>query len=389
MINFIDTIIKKIGGRPAGSEAEINAQLFFKEEAEKISNNVVVDEFKASFSAKFESLKLFCILFYISLSLYWLSLTWMSILSTISTVVFLIHFFSYYDILDFIFPKKKSINVYGDIEPEEEVKSTILISGHMDSVYEFQWWKKLGELGGLLTLLSGVLFLLYSIFALVLISTTNHHTFVFNIIWIVFAILSPITITFFFMHGKHIVDGASDNLSGVAIALYTAKSLIKENEIGKSILKHTRIRFVSFAAEEPGLKGSGAFVKKHKNKLHNENAILINIDGIRVTNQLTIIKGESNTFVKYPHTLINELHQSFIRKNIPVKKEWLNLGATDATRFHRAGIPSLTIVGMDTKKLDPCYHTRLDTVENLSREALEATKSVLIDYIIERDKKLH
>ena len=55
--------------------------------------------------------------------------------------------------LDFLFPKQTSWNVTGFIEPKNIVKKTILLSGHMDCVYEFKWWYRLKQFGAFLTVL--------------------------------------------------------------------------------------------------------------------------------------------------------------------------------------------------------------------------------------------
>ena len=64
------------------------------------------------------------------------------------------------------------------------------------------------------------------------------------------------------MHGDNPVHGACDNLSGVSIAFDMLKHFADPNEKGKSTLKNTRIKFVSFGSEETGLTGSTQYVKE-------------------------------------------------------------------------------------------------------------------------------
>ncbi len=51
------------------------------------------------------------------------------------------------------------------------------------------------------------------------------------------------------------------------------------------------------------------------------------------------------------------------------------------------GLPALSLIGMMSDKLDPCYHTRLDNVEHLDGAAMEAMKKVLIHFIENLDQQ--
>jgi hypothetical protein len=59
----------------------------------------------------------------------------------------------------------------------------------------------------------------------------------------------------------------------------------------------------------------------------------------------------------------------------------LDVGASDASAFSIMGLPALSLIGMMSEKLDPCYHTRLDNLEHLDGKAMEAMKEVLIHFI--------
>jgi hypothetical protein len=62
------------------------------------------------------------------------------------------------------------------------------------------------------------------------------------------------------------------------------------------------------------------------------------------------------------------------------------MGGTDAIPFQQKNIPSLSIIGMNMKKLDPTYHTRLDVIENVNQAALDNTKTALIELVNQWDK---
>ena len=199
--------------------------------------------------------------------------------------------------------------------------------------------------------------------------------------WWVFALLSPLLIVLFDMHGDCVVHGASDNLTGVAMAVEMAKVYSKDR------LKHTRLRIISFGAEEACLRGAWAYSRDHKEQLLKEKAFLFNLDTIKDLEHLTVGSSETNTLVFYKKKNIKLVQDAFAAVGVPVKTLPLMVGASDASAFHINGIPAVCVIGMDSGKLDPTYHTRLDVIENINPLALEAMKKVLIQFITTWDNK--
>jgi Zn-dependent M28 family amino/carboxypeptidase len=251
-----------------------------------------------------------------------------------------------------------------------------VVAGHIDSVREFQWWYHLKNFGGLLTIVAGALYILQGVFFLAIWLTDIAWG---DIVWIVLAVLSPATFSMYAMHGKNVVDGAMDNLTGVAMAVEMVKVFGTGN--GNSRLQNTRLRLVSFGSEECGLRGSTAYAKHNRAQLLKENALLVNIDTIKDKEQLSIITSEINTNVRYGKTIIAALNQAFVDSNVPVKHVKLSVGATDGSSFGMQKLPAISIIGLDSSQFDPCYHTRLDKLENLNPEAMDILKTVLVNFI--------
>lgn len=84
-------------------------------------------------------------------------------------------------------------------------------------------------------------------------------------------------------------------------------------------------------------------------------------------------------FYKKEH--VQSVADAFSATGVPVKKLPLLVGASDASAFHIEGIPAVCIIGMDSEKLYPIYHTRLDTIDKINPQALEAMKKVLINFV--------
>lgn len=378
MLPFIQDIIHQFGGRYFGSEQEKNAQLYTKQILEQYCDKTELVAFDSALEAHFQSLKLFCVVFVITLILFPFSLKAATLLSVINAIFFLGHFVSYRHWLDFLWKQKTSYNVIGDVEPLEEVRSTIIVAGHIDTVKEFKWWYKLKQTGAVLTIVSSLLMLLFPVFLVITLFLSGTWT---QPIFYIFVALSPILIVLFDMHGKDVVHGACDNLTGVAMAVEMAK-FFSENK-----LQHTRVRCISFGAEEAGLRGAWAYAKANKKQLLEEKAFLLNIDTIKDLEHLTIGTCEVNTFVRFKKQDIEQLEKSFQAQNVAVKKLPLTVGASDASAFGILGLPAICIIGMMSDKLDPCYHTRLDNLEHLDEVAMEALKGVLVHYIRQVDNQ--
>ncbi len=385
MLKLIQEIITKFGPRPAGTNAEKNAQQFIYNKAAELTDQREFLPFDEYLDARFGKLRYYVAFFFISLALYWVLPIAAVVLSTINLVVLVLDMLMYRDILTtFPGPKRTSHNVTATLEPRGEVKSTLLLSAHMDSTYEFTWWHKLGQTGVVLTVVPIILILVLTLLCV-------KHIFIpaqaDNYVWYVLLILSPLSIFSWDMLGKDAVPGAQDNLSGIAIAYEVLKTFADPNHKGHSILKNTRLRFVSFGSEEKGLFGSRAYAALKKDELKRENAHLLNIDNVRVVNQISIIHREIMSFTSHSPVLVKGLQDSFAALNIPYKMAVAPIGGSDAISLARVGIPTVTVIAMDSEKHDFTYHTRHDVIENIEPRALENVKDCLVDFVKKWDAK--
>jgi len=377
-VGFITEVVTRFGGRYFGSQQEKDAQLFTKGILEQYCTSTTLMPFDSALEAHFQSLKLFCAGYVVMLAVFPFSEVAAAIIAVVNTVLFLGHFVTYRHWLDFLYPKKTSYNVIGDIEPTGTPKRTIIFAGHIDSVMEFKWWFRLKQSGAVLSVIAGVLFPLSAIFMVVAAVTGSDWA---QYGWWCFMAASPILIVYFDMHGKQVVHGALDNLTGVAMAVEMAKVFAADRPA------HTRIRCISFGAEEAGLRGSWAYAKTNREQLLKENALLINIDTIKDVEFLTIGTRETNTLVTFDKALVTQMEHSFDVMQVSVKKLPFDVGASDASAFRILGLPALCIIGMRTDTLDPCYHTRLDNLDHLDGRAMEKLKGVLTHFVKELDGK--
>ena len=389
MKDQIQDIIARFGPRPAGSQAEKNAQEYVASLMQQITDDVQIEAFQAPLTAKFGKMKWYALSYTVALVLFWITPGGALIVSLICAIVLVADLMRNDGIADFLFPLHTSYNVSATLEPQEEVKTTLIFTGHIDSTNECSWWYRLKAYGAHLTIGAGLLIALFPVFLTWFILSeylVPHALQINNWIYFAFVLLSPITIIYYTFHGDIVVEGACDNLSGVIISKNVVSAFADPAHKGKSILRHTRIRFISFGSEEKGLRGSTAYCEAHKRDLRREDAHILNTDSVRLPGEINIVTGELMSFVTFDKNLVEKTEMAFQSKNIPYKKGKLPMGGTDAIPFQQEAIPALSIIGMNMKSLDPTYHTRLDVIDNVDQQALDYVRDGLIALVRQWDK---
>jgi hypothetical protein len=173
-----------------------------------------------------------------------------------------------------------------------------------------------------------------------------------------FGIQAVVATVDFFRFGYS--NGASDNATGVAAAIQTARNLWDKP------LKNLDVELVLTGAEEVGMIGSKAYLKKHY-KEFNKNTFLINFDTLGGGNLKIINKTGSWGDIVYTNKLVE------IAEGITAAKTGLDHVKTgawhtadfDSVWFHRAGIPSVTLAALDTNGRMPNIHRPTDILDNV------------------------
>ncbi|MBS1622966.1 MAG: M28 family peptidase [Bacteroidetes bacterium] len=390
MKDQIQEIISRFGPRPAGSRAEHQAQDYIANDMLRHTDDVQVLSFQAPLTAKFGKMKLYAALYLLALIVFWFSPLAATCIAVLNAIVLVSDLMQNRGLADFLYPQKTSWNVSATLEPQKEVKSTLIFSGHIDSTHECTWWYRFKQYGAHLTIATGLMIVFFAIYLLTYLLADyfiydDMPDFTFYV-YLFFVIISPLTIIYFTFHGPECVPGACDNLSGIIIAKNVVSAFADPAHRGQSILQHTRLRFLSFGSEEKGLRGSTAYVEDFIDKLRSENAHLVNIDSVRLPDHITLVTGEVMSFVSFDKFLVDQTQKAFKDINIPYKTARLPMGGTDAIPFQQKNIPSMSIIGMDTKKLDPTYHTRLDVTENVDQRALDNTRDALAELVRQWDR---
>lgn len=404
MHKFIVDIYDKIGPRESGTEAEELAGNRIEEELKKFCDESHQEEYSSSPTAFLGFIRYGSILIIFGIVLYWFSLlidlglvrsvgnlalvssVIASILSGFAVSYFILEVMRYREMVDFAFPKKRSKNIVGTINPTGKVKHTIIFAGHHDSAYEFNIFYYLKNMGAATIFIGYVGSIVFFIVS-VLKTLSYYLTFPFDIrlVFIVFGVffifLAPIAGIYVFFHSYKPVPGAFDNLSAVAVVLGIGKYLSENKDNKKIYPKHTRIQLISFAGEEAGLRGSKRYVKTHYKELKEKETILINMDGIAAKDNILIMNKETLIGAKHNPEICATLLKIAQEQGINARLGALPFGATDAAAFSRKKLPAATISSQDFSRLPEFYHTRLDTPDVVSKDALGQVLQICLQYI--------
>ncbi|MHA1361128.1 MAG: M28 family metallopeptidase [Candidatus Freyarchaeota archaeon] len=401
MHRFIEDVCDKIGPRESGSKEEELAGNMIEEELKKFCDETHQEEYVSSPTAFLGFIRYGAIMIISGIILYWLSLSvdlgWLlidanlglvfsalaSVLAVFAVSYFILEVMRYRELLDFMFPKKRSRNVIGTINPTGKVKHTVIFAGHHDSAYEFNVFYYLKNIGGYTIFIGyagSIIFSIVSVLKTLFYFLPLSLTQVFFWFGVFFLFIAPIAAIYVFFHSYKPVPGAFDNLSAVSVVLGIGKYL-SENKGTEIYPKHTRIHLISFAGEEAGLRGSKRYVKAHYDELKENKTVLINMDGIAKKDSVVILEKEALIGAKHDPDLCATLLRIAQEQGIKARLGTLPFGATDAAAFSRKKLPATSIGSTELKKLPEFYHTRLDTPDVVDKEALGQVLQICLGYI--------
>lgn len=155
-------------------------------------------------------------------------------------------------------------------------------------------------------------------------------------------------------------NGASDNATGVAAAITTAQQLWTKN------LANLEVELVLTGAEEVGMIGARAYMKKHYQEFSKET-YLVNFDTLGSGNLKIITQTGSWSNIVYDNHLIQIAKQSVTE--LPTL-QGVTTGAWhtadfDSVWFQRAGIPAVTLAALDGNGRMPNIHRPTDILLNV------------------------
>jgi len=248
-------------------------------------------------------------------------------------------------------------NVVGRKHSEESVLSVVLVAHYDSKSQRFSIWLRialylLGAVGGgivIALLVAGTLLSIFSIDCPFC-----------NAVLPVSAIFLVIPLVLLLNTTGNDSDGALDNASGVGIITAVAEKLRQEDGPGLDLW------VVATAAEEIGLWGARAFIKKHAKELPTERTVVLNFDGCGADRKTGVLKSFGLPPRSAPPELVDKIITIAADNSLPLKLYRIPLGmSTDLSPFRKAGYKGMDFISPATKS-----HTPKDRADRLNVSAL-------------------
>ncbi|TFG18166.1 MAG: DUF4910 domain-containing protein [Promethearchaeota archaeon] len=298
------------------------------------------------------------------------------------------------DKFEFLGKKAKGYNIIATVgkdriltSEDENLKKEIFLTAHYDTVASSM--PKFGKISIagkalsllftlLLTLTTGILFLIRFYTHSLKLETT-----IVILRWIILGLTTFSLILIFisfFSKRTNDSDGACDNGSGSAVLLDLAAFF------GKNPLKNVNLTFIWCAAEEWGLYGSKAYVKRHKEELMAMKDRFYNINVDMVGQEIAYME-KKGVFKTTPlnKTLNKLIKESAEEKEIEVRGfKSMMAGSSDHAPFKKIKLEVATFLSKkDVKKI----HCDQDTLDIVNPEKMAGAVELIKRVIQKLDKK--
>ncbi len=401
---FIQLIIEKTGPRLPGSEEEKQgAELIAKEYEAATKQPAHVEEFRYAPKSCIAAIPGFGVMLMIVGALFYIA-PFVALLLGLGVLIFgVTQIIFYFEIFDWAFPKATSRNVYTVIEPPggaERAKATLIMSAHIDSSWCCNNYANRANLArfkltfgvvcGIVLIIGSLLRMLGLQGALPGVWIGPWGLIPLNFDWTLFVVpfLYP---GFYFLAHYMSYDkikaspGAMDNLSGISINLHLAKHFLANPDKAPQNL---RILLMTIGAEEAGLRGSRAFIKRHRNDLLKGDVWVLNVDGVADPNDFILLTGEAWQRVNYDPNYLNLIEDAMKEVGVKYKRWKLDAGGSDAAEFAKAGIVKATTLSAQDQTPRSNYHTYNDKLENMDPEAMRLMNLLCLNVIGRIDQQV-
>ena len=380
----IERLSSQEGGRPAGSKESRRMASLIASMYEELGLEASMSEFEVLKDLGKIWPRLAVISMFLSILFMLIGLPYISLIILVLSGVF-----CFYDgivgksILPFLRKKGKGANVEAVMDPEGEVKQTIVFSAHHDSAPLFS---KSGYKRDVIYFMAVMVSLLVLSLGFSFWEIAAGHFFrpgFTGILgWILLigatALTLP-TVKIWNLYSDRFSPGVGDNLSGEGVNLALAKYFNNRK------LKSTRLVFASFDSEETGHQGARDYFSKTELPLDTQ---ILNIDGLYEKDELCFLSLDGNGSVKLSEYLASELVHLGKVMGYSYKTGKLPFlgGSTDAMEAARKGYKATTLTSMHPDANTPA-HTEEDTIEAIDKETLESVIQLMIRYVSDLDRE--
>ena len=384
MVKEITHICKNLPKRDPGSEGEKLACEYMANVLKKDCgcDRVTVESFKENPGSFYGWIYLTVCCGFVAIPCLFFAPIVSLIFLAIGLAIALLQFGTYKKAVDKLFPEKTGHNVTALKKPTGEVKRRIIFNGHPDATWEWPMNYHFGYLGFDLHIISSFLGLFYFIGLSIAAIAQNGAVNGMNMDSLLakFAlgglVFVPLWIGMFKMWDKKtIVDGANDNLSGCYMGIALLKYL-KDEGIE---LENTELGVVLTGSEEAGLRGAKAWAEAHKGEFDDVPTFIYAYDTIHDPKFLAANYRDLNATVKADKDACDLFMEAAAELGIHCDKGMVPPfgGATDSAAFAQGGFRAAGITGLN-HKIEPYYHTRRDSYDNMNEEGLAGCFAVTV-----------
>jgi aminopeptidase YwaD len=384
MYDLIDKVIKGIGPRESCGEREKELGRLFAGEIEPACDRVETERFICSPTAFLGFFPFLVLMYLAGVALYFFFPPASLVLALVAGAVLFLEVVRYKELIDPIFPKREGENIAGFVKPRGEATKRVYVSGHFDSAYEFKiwyWFKGFSTVLMGIGFLSVVLLFGFSLASSIAKPVGMPEAAALKVLGYVLIGLCPVVAVFFFFHTRDVVPGAMDDMAGVAVVAGLGRYLADARKSGEFYPEHTQVVLLGLSSEEAGLRGAKRYAVSHRAEQENLPASAIFLDGIYDESFFTVFRKEVWPGGKMDPGLVDLAHQAAEDNGFEIKVGVLPLGATDASAFALAGIPSVSMCLWDNTRLVPHYHTRHDTIEHIKPRSLTVALQTVIEML--------
>lgn len=374
--------------RRAGEKGCIECAGEIEKELKGFCTNVHLEEFGVHKGAFLGWIRILVAFYAVGVAFLWIDLPLVTtLLLGAGIVVMILQFFLYKHAIDFLYLKRKGINVWGSVEPEGEVKSQIIISGHHDSARIFNFFIYQPKLYSLRVI--GGIGILCGIFVFSIIVSIVGSQIVSTIAAAMASLGALLVFQLWFFASSKATPGAGDNMVASVMAVEALREFAERKKNRKG-LKNTRVVALSFDAEEEGLRGAFAYAKAHKEEFEMLPTVLYNIDCPYDLKDMFFLKTDINGSVLLSEKLAKQCVE--IAADLGYKAEEKEIafltGGTDAAELAKFGVSATTMMAMpwDNSERASVYHTPDDTVDALDPACIEAGLEIFFKLVEEQDK---
>jgi hypothetical protein len=400
-LNLTKKIIDEVGPRLPGSPSVLKAADMIHDELRPHADKVEKEKFIFAPDAFMGFFQVFVITFLIaSIMLFFPGdlIYWAAVIAGIGIFNAISQFVFYWGIFDIFYPKKHEFNVIGVVEPDnpKNVKQEIIVCGHHDSAWTVTFFQHLQKLyvprlvsGIVWVVVTGLLTIVWAIYY----AATGNLPFYAGFLPIFAVVGFPFAIQLmFYKKNSDPSPGAGDNLISSMMAVVIGKNFFEAKKGGKNLLQNTRLKIISFGAEEAATKGSQAYAKRHKAEFKQLPIYALCPDCIYKMRDFKFLKSDQNGLVKTSPEMMRDCLEIAHEFGYNPKTEIFPFGggATDAAPLQRAGVQTLIPMAMSTELIrdDLVQHTPGDVPEFIDREVVEATMKIMAEYILRKDKNV-